>query len=193
MRAVRFGWGFALVIGVFAIAAAVPALGQGSFVNFESGHVRPLALSPDGSRLFAVNTPDNRLEIYDVGAGGLSLAAEVPVGLEPVAVASRVNAGGRVEAWVVNHLSDSVSIVEVDPADVPARTSCAPCWSATSRATSSSPAPASTAPSSPPPAAARTCRRRCPPTSPPPGRRARWYGASTPTRRAPPSAARRCR
>ncbi|MEO8605555.1 MAG: hypothetical protein ABI629_23505, partial [bacterium] len=98
----------------------VPALAgaQGSFVNFESGHVRPLALSPDGSKLFAVNTPDNRLEIFSVGAGGLTLVAEVPVGLEPVAVASRTNTLGRTEAWVVNHLSDSVSIVELDPADV---------------------------------------------------------------------------
>src|SRR5512134_569277 len=89
-----------------------------SFVNFESGHVRPLALSPDGTKLFAVNTPDNRLEIYTVGVGSLALAAEVPVGLEPVAVASRTNAAGRTEAWVVNHLSDSVTIVEVDPTSV---------------------------------------------------------------------------
>jgi DNA-binding beta-propeller fold protein YncE len=103
-----------------ALALAVPAvaLAQGSFVNFESGHVRPLALAPDGTRLFAVNTPDNRLAIYDVGSGGLTLAAEVPVGLEPVAVATRTNQAGRVEAWVVNHLSDSISIVEVDPTDV---------------------------------------------------------------------------
>ena len=43
----------------------------GSFVNFESGHTRPLALSPDGSRLFALNTPDNRLAIFDVTAEGL--------------------------------------------------------------------------------------------------------------------------
>ena len=100
---------------VLATAWAVAAQ---SFVNFESGHVRPIALSPDGNRLFAVNTPDNRLAIYDITAGGLSLAAEVPVGLEPVAVATRVNAASRTEAWVVNHLSDSVSIVEVDPADV---------------------------------------------------------------------------
>jgi len=89
-----------------------------AFVNFESGHVRPLALSPDGSRLFAVNTPDGRLAVYDVTPGGLTLAAEVPVGLEPVAVAARTNLAGRTEAWVVNHLSDSVSVVEVDPADV---------------------------------------------------------------------------
>jgi sugar lactone lactonase YvrE len=95
-----------------AVLLVVPRLAgaQGSFVNFESGHVRPLALSPDGSRLFAVNTPDNRLAIYDITAGGLTLAAEVPVGLEPVAVAARSNT----EVWVVNHLSDSLSIVTVD-------------------------------------------------------------------------------
>jgi hypothetical protein len=40
------------------------------------------------------------------------------VGLEPVAVATRALSGGRVEAWVVNHLSDSISIVEVDPANL---------------------------------------------------------------------------
>jgi cysteine-rich repeat protein len=97
--------------------AARPAHAQG-FVNFESGHVRPLALSPDGSLLFAVNTPDNRLAIYTVGASGLTLAAEVPVGLEPVAVAARTNLALRTEAWVVNHLSDSVSIVEVEPGNV---------------------------------------------------------------------------
>src|SRR5439155_906817 len=55
--------------------------------------------------------------IYTLGAGGLTLAAEVPVGLEPVAVAARTNLDGRTEAWVVNHLSDTVSIVEVDPTD----------------------------------------------------------------------------
>jgi DNA-binding beta-propeller fold protein YncE len=115
MRLLPSARGLVVVLGLLVPLAA---WGQGAFVNFESGHVRPLALSPDGSRLFAVNTPDNRLEIFDVNAGGLTLAAEVPVGLEPVAVASRVNAGGRVEAWVVNHLSDSVSVVEIDPADV---------------------------------------------------------------------------
>ncbi len=33
-------------------------------------------------------------------------------------MASRTNLAGRTEAWVVNHLSDSVSIVEIDPTDV---------------------------------------------------------------------------
>src|SRR5207244_12542025 len=78
-------------------------------------HVRPLALSPDGSRRFAVNTPDDRREIFAVSAGGLTHTGSVPVGLEPVAVAARSNG----EVWVVNHLSDSVSVVDV--ASVPPR------------------------------------------------------------------------
>src|SRR5215471_2241889 len=37
-----------------------------SFTLFESGQVRPLALSPDGRHLFATNTPDNRLEMFRI-------------------------------------------------------------------------------------------------------------------------------
>src|SRR5262245_57225342 len=92
---------------VLALLAAVPA--SASFTTFESGQVRPLALSPDGNRLFAVNTPDDRLEIFDVTGGGLVHTGTVPVGLEPVAVAARSSG----EVWVVNHLSDSVSVVDV--------------------------------------------------------------------------------
>jgi DNA-binding beta-propeller fold protein YncE len=91
------------------LIAASPALGQPSFVAFESGQVRPLSLSPHGSRLLAVNTPDSRLEVFDVGGGGLTHTDSIPVGLEPVAVAARSNT----EVWVVNHLSDSVSIVDL--------------------------------------------------------------------------------
>ncbi len=104
--------GFGSRLAAIAIAAsfsASGALAQPSFVAFESGQVRPLALSPDGSRLFAVNTPDNALEIFDVSAGGLVWRASIPVGLEPVAVAARTNT----EVWVVNHLSDSVSIADL--------------------------------------------------------------------------------
>ncbi|MBT4520270.1 MAG: hypothetical protein HOC23_09710, partial [Halieaceae bacterium] len=76
---------------------------------FESGQVRPVAWSDDGSRLFVANTPANRLDIYSVGDDSFSLEASVFVGLEPVAVAVRNDS----EVWVVNHLSDSVSIVDV--------------------------------------------------------------------------------
>ena len=93
-----------------ALLAAVSAFAQPTFIEFESGAVRPVALSPDGSRLFVTNIPDNRLEVFNVGLGGtLTHAFSVPVGMEPVAVAPRSNS----EIWVVNHLSDSVSVIDL--------------------------------------------------------------------------------
>ena len=82
---------------------------QSSYTLFESGQVRPLALSPDKSYLYAVNTPDNRLEIFQVTKKGLRRRGSVVVGLEPVAVMARSNS----EVWVVNHVSDSISIIDV--------------------------------------------------------------------------------
>ncbi len=81
----------------------------GLFTEFESGPVRPIAMSQNGARLYAVNTPDNTLEIFNITPAGIALAARVPVGLEPVAVAARDDS----EVWVVNHLSDSVSVVSL--------------------------------------------------------------------------------
>ncbi len=94
---------------LLALLIAVPALTQPAFVAFESGSVRPIALSPDGSQLFVANTPGNRLEVFDVDADGIRPSTSIPVGLEPVSVAARTNN----EVWVVNHLSDSVSVVDI--------------------------------------------------------------------------------
>jgi DNA-binding beta-propeller fold protein YncE len=94
---------------VFVLGAVAPAAAQPSFLAFESGPVRPMALTPDGTKLLVCNIPDNRLEIFSVSAGGLTYDTSVPVGMEPVSVAARNNS----EAWVVNHLSDSVSIVDL--------------------------------------------------------------------------------
>jgi YVTN family beta-propeller protein len=91
------------------LGESVSAASEQTFTAFESGQVRPLALSPDGKLLFAVNTPDHRLEIFRVNNENLLSVSSVMVGLEPVAVAARSNG----EVWVVNHLSDSVSIVDV--------------------------------------------------------------------------------
>ena len=105
-----------LLISVLC-ALALSASAQTSFVEFESGHVRPLAMSPNGTRLFAVNTPDNRLEVFSITAGNLTHIDSIPVGMEPVAVAARSDT----EVWVVNHLSDSISIVDLT--STPARVS----------------------------------------------------------------------
>src|SRR5881628_2658399 len=103
------------ILGTLLVAFAFLAGGAtadgSSFVTFETGQVRPLALSPDDLHLYAVNTPDDRLEIFDVDSqGNLTHSGSVPVGLEPVAAAA--HGDGR-HVWVVNHLSDSVSIVDV--------------------------------------------------------------------------------
>jgi DNA-binding beta-propeller fold protein YncE len=81
------------------------------FTNFETEPVRPLMLSADGRYLFALNTADDRLEIFDAQGETLHSIGETTVGLRPVALALRGN-----EAWVVNHLSDSINVVDVsDP------------------------------------------------------------------------------
>ncbi len=104
------------------VAAVLPALAcdvqqpqtpqadvRDGFINFETIPTRAVAISDDGARLFALNVPDGRLSIFDVTPTGPALRAEVPVGMDPVALAIR----NENEVWVVNHLSDSVSIVDV--------------------------------------------------------------------------------
>jgi YVTN family beta-propeller protein len=94
---------------LLSVLVAPTLSGAKSFIAFESGPVRPLALAPSGKQLFVANTPDNRLEVFDVTATGISHRVSIPVGMEPVAVAALSES----EVWVVNHLSDSVSIVDV--------------------------------------------------------------------------------
>ncbi|MDH5730351.1 MAG: hypothetical protein OEZ58_15245 [Gammaproteobacteria bacterium] len=79
-----------------------------TYTLFETGQVRPLALSENGKILFAINTPDNRLEAFAVNSDTLKPISSVRVGIEPVAIAL----ASENEVWVVNHISDSVSIVD---------------------------------------------------------------------------------
>ncbi|TDI46724.1 MAG: hypothetical protein E2P01_08225 [Acidobacteria bacterium] len=81
-----------------------------SYTNFESSHVHPIGLTPSGSRLLVVNTPDAMLEVFAVQPGGdLVHESSIPVGLEPVTVVARTDT----EAWVVNRMSDSVTLVDL--------------------------------------------------------------------------------
>src|SRR5262245_15888055 len=104
----------ALSLAAVTLAASVNALiprpattrtqATNDFLHFESGHVHPLAMTPDGSRLLAVNTADARLTVFSLTGPAPARIAEIPVGLEPVSVAVRNDQ----EAWVVNHLSDDI-------------------------------------------------------------------------------------
>jgi len=87
----------------------VPASGQQSFVNWETPHVSPLAHDAPTDRLFVVNTPDNRLEVFDTSGPAPALLFSVPVGLDPVSVRQR----SADEVWVVNSISDSISVVDL--------------------------------------------------------------------------------
>ncbi|MCH9649315.1 MAG: hypothetical protein K0U98_13830 [Deltaproteobacteria bacterium] len=91
-----------------------PSLAAQSFVNWETPQVHPLELTPDGALLLAVNTPDNRLEVFEATGGTLSHLASIPVGLDPVTVRARTAS----EAWVVNQISDTVSIVDLETGHV---------------------------------------------------------------------------
>ncbi|MEP6662989.1 MAG: beta-propeller fold lactonase family protein [Verrucomicrobiota bacterium] len=91
--------------------AATPSLlAQVSYVNFEGKQTVPVRLSANGTKLFAVNTPDARLSVFDVTLpSNPLLLAEIPVGVEPVSVNPRT----ADEVWVVNEVSDSISIVSI--------------------------------------------------------------------------------
>ena len=97
-----------LVLSTLALPAVHSEVSE-SYLNFESHQFRPVAMSPSGELLFVTNTPDNRIEIFDLTGSAPRLIGEVMVGMEPVALAAPTDD----EVWVVNHLSDSVSIVDI--------------------------------------------------------------------------------
>jgi 6-phosphogluconolactonase (cycloisomerase 2 family) len=78
-------------------------------INFETPHVHPIDLTPNGNTLVAVNTAAHTLEVWNVNGSALTAVASIPVGIDPVSVRARTNN----EVWVVNHISDSVSIVDL--------------------------------------------------------------------------------
>jgi YVTN family beta-propeller protein len=98
------------VLIVFGCAAAKAQLPLSSYPNFEGSQTNPVRLSPDGTRLFVVNTAAGTLSVFDLAEpSSPALIAQIPVGVEPVSVNPRTSD----EAWVVNQVSDSISIVSV--------------------------------------------------------------------------------
>ncbi|MEM7130437.1 MAG: putative Ig domain-containing protein [Chloroflexota bacterium] len=83
-------------------------------INFETPHVHPMDLTPDGQTLVAVNIAAHQIEVYQVSGTTLLHQQSIPVGLDPVSVRARTNS----EVWVVNHVSDSVSIVDLNQGTV---------------------------------------------------------------------------
>jgi DNA-binding beta-propeller fold protein YncE len=103
--------GAALVICAVVLLPRANVHAQASaFANFEGSQTNPIRMSADGTRLFAVNTPNQSLSVFDLTVPATpKLIAEIPVGLEPVSV----NPVSDDIAWVVNQVSNSISIVSV--------------------------------------------------------------------------------
>jgi YVTN family beta-propeller protein len=80
------------------------------FQLFESPQVQPIVLSPDGAELYVAHTTANRVAVLSPALG--YQIWHVPVGMDPVSLAIRP--GGN-ELWVSNHVSDSVSVIDIAP------------------------------------------------------------------------------
>ena len=98
-----FPWWISLLGSVAVAAADLP------YVNWENHPIHALDLSPDGRLLAVAHTADQRVQLFDVSSGEPVSIGHVVVGVDPVSVRFRT-AG---ELWVVNHISDSVSVVDV--------------------------------------------------------------------------------
>ncbi len=102
----------------FAVLAVVVGVQTSLFGHgfpdgpLEGRHTHSIGLTPDGTRLLALNTPDGRLSVFNIenpANPAPVLIAEIPVGLEPVSLRARTND----EVWVVNEVSDSISVVSL--------------------------------------------------------------------------------
>src|SRR3954452_3574849 len=89
IRIFTVGLSFALGVGwVLSRNSLYDTRAQGApFKNFEGPQIHPLAMTPDGTRLLAVNTPNGTLSVFQLTSGSPVLTAEIPVGLEPVSLA----------------------------------------------------------------------------------------------------------
>ncbi|NNJ24890.1 hypothetical protein [Alienimonas chondri] len=76
--------------------------------TFASPHANPVAVV--GGRVFVCNTPADTVDVLD--ADTREVVARVPVGIDPVGLAVRPDGG---EVWISNHVSDSVSVIDVRP------------------------------------------------------------------------------
>ena len=78
------------------------------YVNWENHPIHALDSSPDKTRLAVAHTADNRVQLFDISQGFPVKLGHVKVGLDPVSVRFRTND----ELWVVNHISDSITVID---------------------------------------------------------------------------------
>ena len=89
--------------------AEPPASGDVGHPTFASPHSKPIAIT--GGHVYAANTPADTVDVID--AKSRSIVHRIDVGVDPVSVVARPDG---MEVWVANHISDSVSVIDTNPA-----------------------------------------------------------------------------
>ncbi len=97
---------FSFLSALLLFATTCSAQGRDSFLNLEIPQVAPITVARVGGQdyLLVCNTPDSRLEVYDVR--GFQFITRVPVGLRPVSVTYD---GVHSVAYTADMLGDSVT------------------------------------------------------------------------------------
>ncbi|MYF29911.1 MAG: hypothetical protein F4029_04595 [Gammaproteobacteria bacterium] len=76
---------------------------------FASPHSKPIAAV--GDFVYVTNTPSDTVDVID--ARTRTIVNRINVGIDPVSVVPRPDG---LEVWVANHISDTVSVIDTDPA-----------------------------------------------------------------------------
>ena len=106
-----------LAAGLIATAARVPTSVAAHLVEmdastghsaFLSPHIHPIETT--NTLVYIANTPAGTIDVIDQKTQ--TITTRIPVGIEPVTVKLRPD--GR-ELWVSNHISDSVSVIKIEP------------------------------------------------------------------------------
>ena len=111
------GTAVTLMAALLATAARIPATPSVALtINetatghtaFLSPHIHPIETT--NTLVYVANTPGGTIDVIDQKTQ--TITRRIPVGIEPVTVKLRPD--GR-ELWVSNHISDSISVIKIEP------------------------------------------------------------------------------
>ncbi len=110
-----------LAVGLFALPDTAHAGRRRPFVHeavgsqtFASPQVNPIVACPQRNEVYVAATTTGRVDVIDTNTN--TVIGSVTVGMEPAALAIRPGgASCGNELWVSNHVSDSVSVIDIDP------------------------------------------------------------------------------
>lgn len=105
------------IVAIAAVAAVPSSAGRarrheapGSQL-FTSPQSNPIALEPGGDLLLVASTTSNRVDAIDASTN--AFIGRILVGIDPSGIAFKPDG---TEAWVTNHISDTVSVIDTDSA-----------------------------------------------------------------------------